>query len=130
MDNDFGIPAPLKTGHVRGANPRKGFMNQKGHIILILLVAFVILAIIPVLLSAVFWQVKIVAQLIMVFVIYTTVRGFMGSGLPVILISAILIYFLVFKYFEIALSLYIFQILLSLQFLSIVIWGLGRTLGQ
>ncbi|MBI2597607.1 MAG: hypothetical protein HYW50_00235, partial [Candidatus Diapherotrites archaeon] len=38
------------------------------------------------------------------------------------------VYFLVFKYFEIALSLYVFQLLLGLQFLSVIIWGVGTRL--
>ncbi len=105
-------------------------MNSRGNIILIILAAFVVIAIAPVLLSSVFWEVKLLSQIIMIFVIYTTVRGFMGSGMHVILISAVLIYFLVFKYFEIALSLYIFQVLVSLQFISVIVWGLGTRLGK
>ena len=105
-------------------------MNQKGNILVIILVVFAILAILPIVLSSVFWQVKIVSQIIFIFVIFATVRGFMGSGMPTILISVILIYFLAFKYFEIALSLYVFQMLLGLQFISVIIWGIGTRLPQ
>ena len=105
-------------------------MNERGNIVLILLGIFVVLALIPIILTSVFWQVKIVAQIIMIFVIYSTVRGFMGGGMPTIILSAILIYFLVFKYFEVAFSLYIFQLLLGLQFLSVIIWGIGTRLPQ
>ncbi|HLC92101.1 MAG TPA: hypothetical protein VJH23_00135 [archaeon] len=103
-------------------------MNQKGHIILIIIAAFIVLAIIPVVITSVFWPAKILMQIIMIFTLYTTVRGFLGSGTPTLVISAILIYFMVFKYFEIFLSLYILQLLLGLQFLSVIIWGLGTTM--
>ena len=103
-------------------------MDQKGHILLIIFAAFVVIALIPILLSSVFWQFKILAQIIMVFMIYSTVRGFMGPGYITIVISAILVYFMVFKYFEIVLGLYVFQFLLGLQFLSVIIWGLGTRL--
>lgn len=103
-------------------------MNQKGHIIIILLGVFLLILIIPLVLTTVFWQVKLLMQIIFIFMIYSTVRGFMGAGHLSIILTAILIYFLVFKYFEIALSLYIFQLLLGLQFLSVIIWGVGTRL--
>lgn len=103
-------------------------MNSKGNVLLLIFGGILLIAILPVLISSVFWQVKIVTQIIFIFIIYSTVRGFMGSGMPTILICAILIYFLVFKYFEIALSLYVFQMLLGLQFISVLIWGIGTRL--
>ncbi|MEK6957647.1 MAG: hypothetical protein AABW99_01570 [archaeon] len=103
-------------------------MNQKGNIIFLIIGALLILAIIPVLITTFFWPAKLLMQIILIFVIYTTVRGFMGSGSLVLIISAILIYFMVFKWFELFLSLYILQTLLGLQFLSVVIWGVGTKL--
>lgn len=105
-------------------------MNPKGNILVLILVAFAIIAVLPVVLSSVFWQVKLVTQIIFIFIIYATVRGFLGSGMPTILVCTVLIYFLVFKYFEVALSLYVFQLLLGLQFISVIIWGLGTRLPQ
>src|SRR3989338_5296345 len=103
-------------------------MNQKGHIILIILLAFLVLAIIPLIITTFFWPARIIMQIIMIFTIYTTVRGLMGSGNLTLIISAILIYFMVFKYFELFLSLYVLQLLLGLQFLSVIIWGVGTNL--
>ncbi|AJF60244.1 MAG: hypothetical protein J4224_00960 [Candidatus Diapherotrites archaeon] len=100
-------------------------MNERGNLLLIVLAAMILLAILPVLLAHLFWPVKLVAQIIFVFVIYSTVRGFMGPGHLTIVISAVLIYFMVFKYFDIMLSLYIFQLMLGVQFLSVIIWGIG-----
>ncbi len=103
-------------------------MNERGHIILIIIGAFIVLAILPVLITSFFWPARIIMQIIMIFTIYTTVRGMMGSGNLTLIISAVLIYFMVFKYFEIFLSLYILQLLLGLQFLSVIIWGVGTTM--
>ncbi len=103
-------------------------MDSKGHIILIVLAAFVVLAILPVIITSVFWPAKILMQVIMIFALYTTVRGMLGPGTLTLVVSAILIYFMVFKYFEVFLGLYILQLLLGLQFLSVVIWGLGTTM--
>ncbi|MCR4334966.1 MAG: hypothetical protein NUV57_00325, partial [archaeon] len=103
-------------------------MNQKGHIIFLILGAFLILALIPILITSFFWPAKILMQIIMIFVLYTTVRGFLGSGTLTLLVSAILIYFMVFKWFELFLALYILQVLLGLQFMSVIIWGVGTTM--
>ncbi|HZX34199.1 MAG TPA: hypothetical protein VFF09_02345 [archaeon] len=114
-------------GDRRGGNKMFG-MNEKGNILFIIIGAFLVLALIPVLITTFFWPAKILMQIIMIFVVYTTVRGLMGSGNLTIIISAILIYFMVFKWFEVFLSLYILQLLLGLQFLSVVIWGIGTNL--
>ena len=103
-------------------------MNQKGNILFIIIGGFLVLAIIPVIITSYFWPAEILMKIIMVFVLYTTVRGYLGSGNLTLIVSAILIYFLVFKWFQLFLALYILQVLLGLQFLSVVIWGLGTTM--
>jgi len=103
-------------------------MNESGHIIFLILGAFLILALIPILITSFFWPAKILMQIILIFILYTTVRGFLGDGTITLIISAVLIYFMVFKYFELFLALYILQTLLGLQFLSVIIWGVGTTM--
>ena len=108
---------------------RAGFgMNEKGHIILLIIGGFIVLALIPILITSVFWPAKLLMQIILIFILYTTVKGFLGPGNLTLIISAILIYFMIFKYFELFLGLYILQLLLGLQFLSVVIWGIGTTM--
>ena len=104
-------------------------MNEKGNIVLILVVGILVLALIPVIITSLFAPAKLIMQVIMIFVIYTTVRGYMGPGNITIMISAVLIYFMVFKWFEVFLSLYVLQLLLGLGFISAVMWGVGRTFG-
>lgn len=103
-------------------------MNENGHILFLIIGAFLILAILPVIISFVSPEAKLIMQVILIFTVYTTVRGLMGSGTLTIIISAILIYFMVFKYYEIFLALYILQLLLGLQFLSVIIWGVSTTM--
>lgn len=100
-------------------------MNEKGNVILFIIIGFIVLALIPVVITSFFWQAKLLMQIVLIFVIYTTVRGFLGSGPLVLIVSAVLIYFMVFKYFEIFLSLYILQTLLGLGFMSTIVWGIG-----
>ena len=52
-------------------------MNERGHILIIIGIAFLVLMLIPIVLTTLFWQVKLVAQLIFLFIIYSMVRGFM-----------------------------------------------------
>ncbi len=103
-------------------------MNGRGHIIVFILIGFVVLALLPVLITTLFWPAKVLMQIIMIFVLYTTVRGFLGPGNLSLIVSAVLIYFMVFKWFEIFLSLYILQLLLGLGFLSTIVWGIGTTM--
>jgi len=103
-------------------------MNERGNIIFLILGGFLVLAIIPILITSFFWPAKILMQIIMIFVLYTTVRGFLGSGTLTLVVSAILIYFMIFKWFELFMALYILQLLLGLQFLSVIVWGIGTTM--
>lgn len=103
-------------------------MNEKGHIILLIIGGFLVLALIPILITTVFWPARLLMQIILIFVLYTTVKGFLGPGNLTLIVSAILIYFMVFKYFELFLGLYILQLLLGLQFLSVIIWGIGMNM--
>tara|TARA_Y100000310_G_scaffold272711_1_gene287841 strand:+ start:2730 stop:3128 length:399 start_codon:yes stop_codon:yes gene_type:complete len=124
------LPSPNEVDAARRASTAAtvGGMNQNGHIILLILGGFLVLAIIPVLITSFFWPAKILMQIIMIFILYTTVRGFLGAGTLTLVVSAILIYFMVFKWFELFLALYILQLLLGLQFLSVLIWGIGTTM--
>jgi hypothetical protein len=81
--------------------------------------------IIPPIILAVFPPAKILFQILMIFIIYSIVRGYLGGGPLTLIISAVLIYLMVFKYTYIFASLYIFQTLLGVQFMSVTIWSLG-----
>ena len=100
-------------------------MDEKGNVVIFLLIGFVIIALFPPLLMHFVPAAGILFQILMIFIIYSTVRGYLGQGKMSIIVSAVLIYFLVFKYRDITATLWFFQILLSVQWLSVVIWGIG-----
>jgi len=71
----------------------------------------------------------IIMRLILVFLIFSTVRGYLGSNIFSLIISGILIYFLVIKYAYVTASLYIlFYFLLVFNVFSIIIFGVGMGL--
>ncbi len=101
-------------------------MNERGNLILMILGAFVILALLPPVIMMVFPLADLLMRIILVLLIFTTVRGYLGSNALAIIISAVLIYFIVIKHPYISTSIYvIFFVLLMFQFLSVIIWGIG-----
>lgn len=103
--------------------------NQKGMFVLILLAGFIILALIPPVLMMVFPAVDIIMRIILIFMLFTTVRGFLGPGTPSLIVSAVLIYLLVIRHPYFSTAIYImFYVLLAFQFMSVVIWSIGTAL--
>jgi hypothetical protein len=102
--------------HVQG-------MNANGNVVIFILLGFLVIAIIPPLLFALFPPIALLYQVAMVFIIYSMVKGYMGGGAIGVIITAILAYFLVFKYRDIYAVLFIFQLLLGMGVLSLVIWS-------
>jgi hypothetical protein len=104
-------------------------MNQNGNMIIIILIAFVILALIPPLIMTVFPIADIIMRIILALIIFITVRGYIGDGPLSLIISGIIIYFLVIKWALFTASAYIFlYFLLSFSFLSVIVWGIGMNL--
>ena len=97
--------------------------EQKGNVVIFIILAFLGISILPPLIFAVFPQVALLYQLAMIFIIYSMVKGYMGGGAIGVIITAILVYFLVFKYRDIYAVLFIFQMLLGMGALSLVIWS-------
>lgn len=100
-------------------------MGERGNVVLFIILGFVGILILPPLIMYLFPEAKLIFQLLMVFIIYSTVRGYLGAGTLTLVVSAVLIYFLAFKYIEITASLWVFQFLLMFGFTSVVVWGIG-----
>ncbi|MBN2127141.1 MAG: hypothetical protein JW703_01980 [Candidatus Diapherotrites archaeon] len=103
-------------------------MNEKGNIIILVLLGFLVVLIVPMIITHFFWPAKIIMQIILIFAIYTAVRSFLGDSPLTLVFSAILIYLLAFKWFYITSSLYIFTFLMGLGFTSVIVWGIGTKL--
>ena len=104
-------------------------MNQQGNLFIWALIAFIVVAAIPPLIMTVFPAADIIMRLILIFTVYSTVKGYLGSGMISLLISAILIYILVIKHAFLTTSIFVFfYVLLAFNFLSVIIWGLNITM--
>ena len=99
-------------------------MDEKGNIIFIIIGMLIFILAVPVIMH-VFPYAGLVFQIIMIFIIYTMVRGYLGEGIMSIIVAAVLIYFLVFKYRDLTATVWVIQIMLSVSFFSVIIWGIG-----
>lgn len=100
-------------------------MNEQGNVILFIIAGMIIIALLPPIIMMVFPAASLIFQIMMIFIIYSTVRGYVGSNAMTLVISAILIYFLVFKYAYITASVWVIQLMLGIQFFSVIVWGIG-----
>ena len=113
----------VSLGWVKGMGMNSGAMIN---IFLLIVAALVVVVALPVLVMKVFPVADLIIRIILVFLIFTTVRGYLGSGLPTIIVSGILIYLLVIKWAYFTAAIYIaLYFLLSLQVFSIIIFGIG-----
>ena len=105
-----------------------GLMGEKGflNVFLLIVVAIIVVVLLPVIVMKFFPIADLIIRIILVFLIFTTVRGYLGAGIPSILVSGVLIYFLVIKWAYFTAAAYVaLYFLLSLQVFSIIIFGIG-----
>jgi hypothetical protein len=101
----------------------KLYLDEKGNFILIaigLMLALVFL--LPVLMYFI-PAIDIIVKVILVFVIYRTVQGYLGNGVLTLVISGILIYFLVIKWWWIGATGWFAITLATFGIFSTVTWG-------
>ncbi|HPM86151.1 MAG: hypothetical protein WC108_02900 [Bacteroidales bacterium] len=103
---------------------KKNFlMNEKGNFIFIALGLMIgVVVLLPVLMYA-FEPIDIIIKIFLVFMIFQTVRGFLGNGTMTLLVSGILIYFLVIKWWWIGASGWLIITLFTFGAFSIITWG-------
>jgi len=109
-------------------------LNDKGFF-QITLVPFVLIAMIALLFllplsMTIFEPIDLIVRIILVFTIFTTVRGYLGPGVISIIVSGILIYFLVFKWWWVGALGWWGLTLLSLGFIGIIVWGSSKIIPQ
>ncbi len=98
-------------------------MNDKGVVLYILGVAFLIVFVMPFLLMHFYSMSKILFQVILVFSIIGYVRQMGLDGALMWIVSGVLIYFIVFKYITLFTSLYVLMLLMGFGFTSAIMWG-------
>ena len=102
-------------------------MDQKGQIGFLIIGVLLVVILLPAVIISVFPVAKILFQIFSIFMIYSLVKNYLGPGMISILISGVLIWFLVFKYPTLWATIWFFQLLLGVQILSIVTFGIGMS---
>ena len=97
-------------------------LNARGNLLLYYLVILVALLLVSMLILYIIPEARIVMSIILAFSIYMTVRGSIGDGMPTIILTAILVYFLVFKYFFLASGFYLITIVLAYAGAGVITW--------
>lgn len=97
-------------------------LNARGNLLIYYLVILVGLIVLSMLILYLVPEAQIVMGIILAFSIYMTVRGSIGDGMPTIIITAILVYFLVFKYFFLASGFYLITIVLAYAGAGVITW--------
>jgi len=103
-------------------------MNNKGmlQIFLLIVIALVVVVALPPLVMYFFPMADLIVRIILVFLIFTTVRGYLGGGVLSIVVTGVLVYLLVIKWAYFTAAAYVaVYFLLSLQVFSIIIFGIG-----
>lgn len=98
-------------------------MNAKGNFLIIALLIMVGMIVILPVVMAVFPPVDIIVRIILVFSIFMMVRGYLGNGVLTIIISGILIYFLVIKWWWVGATGWMAIMLVSIGLFSVILWG-------
>ena len=103
-------------------------MNENGNLLIIVALAIIgFIVLLPIAMYT-FQPLDIIVRIILVFVIITTVRGYLGNGILTLFVSGILIYFLVIKWWWVGAMGWFTITLLSIGFLGVIVWGFGTTL--
>ena len=98
-------------------------VNQKGNFILIALGLMLLLVIALPVLMYLYEPLGLIVKIFLIFVIFRTVQGYLGNGTITLIISGVLIYFLVFKWWWIGASGWLAITLFGLGVFSIITWG-------
>ena len=107
--------------------PAQG-MNSKGmlNVFVLIVIALVAVIALPAVVMLLIPEADLIIRIILVFMIFMTVRGYLGTGIPTIIITGVLVYFLVIKWAHFTAMAYVaLFFLLGLQVFSIIIFGIG-----
>jgi hypothetical protein len=101
-------------------------MNERGNFLIIILIVFLAAMLLPPLIMILIPQADIIMRIVLIFVLFSTVRGYLGDGIPTLLITAVLVYILVIKWAFLTASLYVtLTIFLGFGVFSMFLWMLN-----
>lgn len=108
---------------------KRGFLNGLPLIPTVILIMLTLIIILPVGMSL-FEPLNILVRTILVFVIFTTVRNYLGPGVISIIISGILIYYLVIKWWWVGAMGWWGITLLGMGIFGVIVWGSSKIIPQ
>jgi hypothetical protein len=98
-------------------------LNEKGNFIFIALGLMVALIFLLPVLMYVFPPIDIIVKVLLIFVLFSTVRGYLGNGVLTYIVTGILIYILVIKWWWIGATGWFALTLAGFGIFSIITWG-------
>ena len=98
-------------------------VNQKGGLFALIGIGFLIIILLPFVFMQVFAISKPLFQIMIAFMIMGYLKNFGIEGITFWILAGILIYFLAWKYVEIAASFYVLMFLMGAGFTTALIWG-------
>jgi hypothetical protein len=98
-------------------------MNEKGNFILIAFGLMILLIVLLPVLMYSFQPIDIIVKIFLIFVLFSTVRGYLGNGVLTLIISGILIYFLVIKWWWVGAMGWFALTLAGFGLFSMITWG-------
>jgi hypothetical protein len=102
-----------------------GFLRTQSLIIKIILITIAVILIVPLLMYS-FPIAKYVMIIIIIFFIFDIVVRSFGNNVLSYLVTAVLLYFLVYKYLFLTTSVLIFYFFLSAGIMSVFVWGTSK----
>lgn len=101
----------------------KGFsFNNLGLIAKILFIFIAIILLVPLIIY--YYPIaKYIIMVIIAFFIFEIVARALGNNILTYVVTGVLLYFIIYKYFYLSTSVFLLYLLLSVGFTSVVIWG-------
>ena len=106
------------------------WLDSRGNLVLFGVAGLLAMVVLVMLVLFLIPEAALIMRIILIFAVFMTVRGSLGDGVPTLLISAILIYFLAFKYFELAAGAYVLYFVVAYTGTTIFSFGLRFFFGR
>ncbi len=107
----------------------KGFFLLQGTLIEGTIIVIICVMLLPTIITLFIPQFDWIFKLVLIFSIYSFVRGFLGDSSLTLLLSGILIYFMAFKYGEIFTSLWFISVILGFGLSNLLVLAAKDVLG-
>ncbi|QQR93117.1 MAG: hypothetical protein IPJ89_02665 [Candidatus Iainarchaeum archaeon] len=108
---------------------QRGLFFLQGTLIEGTILVIIIVMLLPTIITLFIPQFDWIFKLVLIFSIYSFVRGFLGDSSLTLLLSGILIYFMAFKYAEIFTSLWFISVILGFGLSNLLVLAAKDVLG-